>query len=352
MPFLYLCFFILFVFVNKSYANGYYGTLPHLSSAIYGFFWTKGDADFVMGSLNYNGNAISSIPVELSGISPGNLYLKAKYCRTTNYVPYNIVGYDYYIFLPKEVMTSSGKSIPISINTLPSDTTAIDRGTYYALYKKEPDKRVGSTSARCYDNGYIMNFNTVQFNTSLRFDVSNLGVGNHSGNIQMRLGFASYHSDYLNHNVLSRWSTNDIDGISTTQALLPFDITINNKCEITPTTIEFAHGAHSITSANGSTISQSININCQLPSDVKSKITLKSLSSPTTQYTDGVGVGLGNGWDSILKVEEVNISDTSPNAEVTIQGNRSLTIKSTLKNTSNSQPGKLSGAAIMEVSLP
>lgn len=351
MRFLFLCAFIAGQFSIQAHADYNIGTLPHLNNSYYGFFWASGVDNFNMGELKYNGNAISSIPVALNTIVPQTLYLKAKYCRSTNYIPYDIVGYDYYLFLPKKVMSTNGVEIPISIGQMASDTSIKDRGTYYALYKKVEDQRVPSTSNRCLDDGTLRYFDPVTFNSSLLFDVRNLGVGKYTGSVPMRIGFASYHSQTLVHQWLSRWTVDDIDNISTTQALLDFDITINNKCEVFPREIELSHGEHSITSADGHTTSSSINIKCQLPGDVKFKLTLKSLNPPTTEYSDGVGVGLGNDWDSVLTVENTNITKSSPSADITISENGSLTIKSVLKKTANSQPGNLSGAAVMEISI-
>ncbi|HBA9100691.1 TPA: papG chaperone-binding domain protein [Escherichia coli] len=352
MRFLFLCAFIVSQFSIKAHADYNIGTLPGLSSTYYGYFWTTGNDGFNMGGVNYSGNAISSIPVALNSIVPGDLYIKARYCRVTNLIPVDIEGYDYYIFFPKRAMSTNGVEIPISIDQTPSDTTILDRAGGYALYKKVEDKRIPSKRFRCYPEGHIDYHAPVVFDSSLLFDVRHLGVGHYTGSIPMRVGFASYHSDFLVHRQLSRWSLDVIDNISTTQASLSFDITINNKCEVFPSKIELSHGGRSITSADGHTTSGSINIKCQLPSDVKFKLTLKSLNPPTTEYSDGVGVGLGNGWDSVLTVKNTNISAASPSADITISGNGNLTIQSVLKKTASSQPGNLSGAAVMEISIP
>jgi hypothetical protein len=63
-------------------------------------------------------------------------------------------------------------------------------------------------------------------------------------------------------------------------------------------------------------------------------------------------VGLGNGWDSVLTVENTNISTSSPSADITISKQGNLTIQSVLKETTSSQPGNLSGSAVMEISIP
>jgi hypothetical protein len=49
---------------------------------------------------------------------------------------------------------------------------------------------------------------------------------------------------------------------------------------------------------------------------------LKSLSLPIAKYTDGVGMGLGNGLDSVLNVEKTNIFTSSTTAEISIPERR------------------------------
>ncbi|MGT3165254.1 PapG chaperone-binding domain-containing protein [Yersinia enterocolitica] len=350
MRFLFLCAFITSQFSTQVYANDK-GSMPPLNATIYGFVWTTAH-NVDVGRVDYNGNSISSIPVKLNTIGPLQLSLANKYCRTTNHVPYGILGYDYYLFFPKTVMSNNGVEIPISIGQKPSDVTAFDKGSYYALYKKVADHRISETSAKCWDYGTSYNFPSVSFDTSLIFDVRHLDVGHYSGSIPIRLGFVSYHGDKYLQTSLQRWTMADIDKVTTNPGSLSFDITINNKCDVSPSAIELSHGGHSITSANGHTAKSTIKIECQLPSDVKFKLTLKSLTSPTTSYYDGVGVGLGNGWDSVLTVENTNISASSPSADMTISKQGNLTIKSVLKKTTSSQPGNLSGSAVMEISIP
>lgn len=351
MRFLFLCAFITGQFSTQVYANVDTGSMPPLIGTIYGFVWSAGH-DAYMGEVNYNGNAISSIPVRLNAIGPLQLSLVNKYCRTTNYVPYGILGYDNYLFFPKIAMSNNGVEIPISIGQKPSDITAFDNGSYYSLYKKVADFRVSETSARCWGYGTSYSYPTVSFDTTLIFDVQHLDVGHYSGTIPMRLGFISYHGDRYLPTALQRWTMSDIDKVTNNLGSLSFDININNKCEVSPSQIELSHGEHSITSANGHTAKSTIKIECQLPSEVKLKLTLKSLTSPTTEYYDGVGVGLGNGWDSVLTVENTNISASSPSADITISKQGNLTIRSVLKKTTSSQPGNLSGSAVMEISLP
>ncbi|WP_072007571.1 PapG chaperone-binding domain-containing protein [Escherichia coli] len=249
-------------------------------------------------------------------------------------------------------MSSNGIEIPISIGQKGSNVTAFDKGSYYALYKKEGDTRIKEQRARCWDYGTSYSYPTVAFDTTLLFDVRHLDVGHYSGSIPMRLGFASYHGDRFALQALGRWTMEDIDKVTTNPGSVSFDIMINNKCEVSPSEIELSHGGHSITSADGHIAKSTINIECQLPSEVKFRLTLKSLTSPTAEYNDGVGVGLGNGWDSVLTVENTNISASSPSADITISKRGNLTIQSVLKKTMSSQPGKLSGSAVMELSLP
>lgn len=66
-------------------------------------------------------------------------------------------------------------------------------------------------------------------NSLLRLGIQNLDVGTYTDSITMRIRFALYHSSYIVNTELSRWSMKDIDNISVVEALIPFNITINNN---------------------------------------------------------------------------------------------------------------------------
>ncbi|ECJ2353628.1 hypothetical protein FNI87_16925 [Salmonella enterica subsp. salamae] len=73
---------------------------------------------------------------------------------------------------------------------------------------------------------------------------------------------------------------------------------------------------------------------------------------PIDKYADGVGVGLGNGWDTSLTVDNTGLNDFSPSKIIRSAINHELTIRSTLKKTLTSTQGKMQGSAVMFVDFP
>ncbi|HDL7647882.1 TPA: papG chaperone-binding domain protein [Yersinia enterocolitica] len=327
-----------------------------VSNNTFSFFWTSQNPHMV-GNVNYDGEALSSILANVDNIIPGPLQVTARSCRSLIVDLWTHVdAYDYWIFVPKSVTTANGENITIDIHQLPKEFSIIEENSQqYILYKGIPERQK-TAYKRCYNIGETYNF-TEPWETAftLRLDTQNLGVGQYTGEIPIKIAFAEYFKatsgSGANQYPFERWTLNDAKN-NIREVILPFNINIKNKCSFSPSEINLVHGGHSITTADGHTTSQLVYIRCTNPGDVKFNLTLKSLNPPTTSYTDGVGVGLGNGWNSVLKVENTNISTTSPTTEITIPSNSSLNIQSVLKKTANSQPGNLSGAAVLEISLP
>lgn len=315
------------------------------------FTWGATDTHNV-GELNYDGNATSQILVNVNEINPGILFVRQSVCTVPDYdLNTYKEGKDHYIFIPKTVTTNTGKNISIDIHQIPTGYSLIaTTAQQYVLYNKGPDelilrkrkcKKVGESQV--FDSSWTLPF-------VLRLNTESIPIGEHSGNISMNIARAEYYAR-TSAQPLYRWSTNEIQSFvaNDKSVTLPFKIKIQNKCTIAPSEINFAHGGNSIVSADGHMTSQSVWINCVNSGNIPLNITLKAINPPTQSYTDGVGVGLGNGWDSILKIDGSNISTTNPTTKITIPANSSFNVQSILRKTNNSQAGSLNGSAIMEV---
>ncbi len=317
----------------------------------FSFFWSS-NTEHNVGHLTYDGGALSSIVANVSDIIPGVLAVTKNQCRNLwGDLWTHRTAYDYWMFVPKSVTTSSNKNIRIHIHQLPKDFVIIEEDSnQYILYKKIPEASNAQFRA-CFEIGYTYNF-TSPWNSSfiLHLDTKSLNIGKYTGSIPIKIAFAEYFkatsgSSWANNNPIERWSLADAkQNLGVVQ--LPFDINIRNICTISPNEINLDHGAHAITMADGHTTSKDIYIRCTNDGNINLKLSLQTLNSPTTSYVEGVGVGLGNGWDSILKIDN-NITPTTQN--MVIPANSKINIKSVLKKTNNSQPGNLSGAAVMEI---
>ncbi|MBW5823293.1 PapG chaperone-binding domain-containing protein [Yersinia enterocolitica] len=340
-------FFAYFVLMllnltSHSHANVNY----NLESFIWG---AQGTHD--VGKLEYNGNAISQILVNVNEVNPGILYVKQSQCSLPNYDLYSYKeAKDHYIFIPKSVTTDSGQNITIGIHQIPTGYTMTDNAQQYVLYSKGGDE-FKATKRRCQQIGNSFNFQSSWSSSFvLRLSTENLSIGKYSGRIPIKIARAEYYARTASLS-LYRWTLDDIQRFvgSDDAVTLPFDINIQNKCTITPSEINFAHGGNSIVSADGHMTSQSVGVNCASSGNIALNLSLKAIDPPTNSYTDGVGVGLGNGWDSVLKIDGSNISTTNPTTKMTIPANSSFNVQSILRKTNNSQAGSLSGSAVMEV---
>ena len=315
------------------------------------FTWGATDTHDV-GELNYDGNATSQILVNVNDINPGTLFVRQSVCT---YPDYDLATYkegkDHYIFIPKSVTTNSGKNISVDIHQLPTGYSIIaNTAQQYVLYNKGADEYI-QKMRKCRKVGESQVFDSSWTSPFvLRLNTENIPIGEHSGNILMNIARAEYYARTTSQ-PLYRWNTNEIQSFvaNDNSVRLPFKIRIQNKCTINPSEINFAHGGNSIVSADGHMTSKNIMVNCVNSGNISLNISLKAITPPTQSYSDGVGVGLGNGWDSILKIDSSNISTTNPTTKMTIPANSSFNVQSILKKTNNSQAGSLNGSAVMEV---
>ncbi|EMX79826.1 papG chaperone-binding domain protein [Escherichia coli 2726800] len=322
----------------------------------YSFFWSS-TAPHDVGNVSYNGGRLSNILVNVKDITPGPLSVTKNQCkRMWGEVWTDRSAYDYWIFIPKEVLATDNSKIEISIQQLPRDFSLIREDTnQYVLHKKIPES-YNQQYKKCYPIGETYNF-TSPWNSAfvLRLDTSSLGVGRYTGNIPIKISFAEYFkqtsgSSIADNRPIDRWSLAEAEqnlGIVS----LPFDINIINVCHIVPNEINLDHGDNAITTADGHTISEKIYVNCVNNGKLNLRLSLKALTNPTVSYMEGVGVGLGNGWDSILKIDNANITSANPTTNITIPANSSISVSSMLRKTKNSRPGNLSGTAVMEILL-
>ncbi|EBP2882810.1 papG chaperone-binding domain protein, partial [Salmonella enterica] len=332
--------FVSLLLSNRAYANN---ATYNLES----FVWSSND-NHQVGSLVYDGNATSRILTTVNNIIPGVLYVTKSHCKYPGYQlssARDVV--DHYIVIPKLVKDNNGNEFNIEIEQLPSGYTIAQTDTQnYTLYLRGTDN-YRYINRYCQNMGDQKNFTDSWVSSFvLSINTENIGVGKYTGNITMKVARVEYYSPLSTW--LYRWSLaeiNDSFGVVT----LPFDINIQNKCSLSHNEILLAHNGHSIISADGHTTSQTININCTNGGSIDLSLSLTAFDKPSKSYTEGVGVGLGNGWDAILKIEGQNISDANPNTKMTIPANSGFNIKSTLRETDSSQAGSLSGSAVLEV---
>ncbi|WP_225389961.1 PapG chaperone-binding domain-containing protein, partial [Escherichia coli] len=120
------------------------------------------------------------------------------------------------------------------------------------------------------------------------------------------------------------------------------------RCRPSAQSLEINHGNLSIDSAHGNYASQAVTIYCDVPVTVK--ISLFSNTQPAYN-NQGVAVGLGNGWDSIIYLDGVKRNEET--LRWNTAGSRTVTVGSKLYGEAGKiTSGALSGSMTMIMHLP
>lgn len=298
------------------------------------------------GSLNYIGNAFGNAHTTLTNMSTGNMSISYSLCQ-------NMTGNtkqgarDTWIFIPKKIQVG-GKSLPIKVTAPPGFEMNNSINDYVTLVERTPVMAGPEHERVCWEPGYAYALNIKYPNLDIAVDVTSLGVGKFTGDIPVRYSHAEYFSYYPED--IKKFSDN-LAFEHTTVNDVPYNIEINNNCNLTSLNdISLAHGEHSISSASGSVETSTFNINCEQAASIKLKLIATTASS--NKYTDGIGVSLGNGWDSSLTIRNSTISDSSSSEILEAEaGNNEFTIQSTLKATNSAAAGSLEGSAVLSAEI-
>ncbi|HCT7807815.1 TPA: adhesin [Escherichia coli] len=133
---------------------------------------------------------------------------------------------------------------------------------------------------------------------------------------------------------------------ATNTLMLSFNNT--GSCRPSAQSLEINHGNLSIDSAHGNYASQAVTIYCDVPVTVK--ISLFSNTQPAYN-NQGVAVGLGNGWDSIIYLDGVKRNEET--LRWNTAGSRTVTVGSKLYGEAGKiTSGALSGSMTMIMHLP
>lgn len=119
-------------------------------------------------------------------------------------------------------------------------------------------------------------------------------------------------------------------------------VLIRNSCEFNTNGITLDHGAQILGVANKHEVSKSINVSCTGKTGVR--LSLVSLSPPNKHVGGEYRAGLGNGWDSRLKLDGTSGPRT---LQFPAAGAQTVQISSELVRGPHSDVGRLSGSAVL-----
>jgi len=334
----------LFKYLGFIILSSFFSFFAHADRTYFHLWQSTGTTT---GALDYTGNAFGIINTTLTNVATGTMSVAYSICSNpgqdgaTNYS-----ASDTWIFIPTSINVG-GVSIPMTVSVPPGYVNSgvingfnviVRRGTVGAGYSWRS----------CWAPGHSYPLNIRYPDITLTLNVSGLSIGTFNGTIPVRYSFAEYFS--VNGSEIKKFSDNDAFTYTTLNNI-PYRIEIINKCSlISSSDITIGHGQQSIALANNSVQSAMVTVNCDQPASVS--LSLTAMTPPTNRYTDGVGVGLGHGWDSSLTVSNSGISDTSSSRIVNVpSGNSNLIVTSTLKATNAADAGMLQGSAVLTATI-
>ncbi|MEE7414990.1 PapG chaperone-binding domain-containing protein [Escherichia marmotae] len=122
-------------------------------------------------------------------------------------------------------------------------------------------------------------------------------------------------------------------------------LTVRNACTYDAPSLHLDHGYKILGDAPGNKVTKDITVTCTGPTNVR--LSLTSLSTPSSNVAGEYRAGLGNGWDSRLSI---NGQSSELTDYFTHAGSKKYTIGSELIKGNNSRAGGLSGSAVLVIS--
>lgn len=297
------------------------------------------------GNLSYSGPSLSNITGTLGSLYTGTMSVAYVDCSTTTnkYINYN--GRDYWFFIPSFI-TMNG--INVSLTPVPpSGYTFVGKlpgGEYiFNQYTQEKRGEIGS----CSKIGYTYPINYTYPAISIKANVSGLSAGTYKGTFPVKIAYAEYFA--MQASDISRFPSS-LAYNHATELQVPYSITITNNCQVSPSDITIDHGQFGIGQGDGNVVRENFSITCENTAQIT--IDFQPITAPTKPYTNGVGVGLGHGFDAVVQIGNLGLSNGSTSKTIQIQkGITTIPLISTIHENNNSSVGTLYGTANLNVTI-
>lgn len=296
------------------------------------------------GSLNYNGKSTDSITGSLLAVNTGSMSIDYRQCSILDvFHPYQ--RHIQYLFIGNNVRMG-GKEYKLTVDQPTGGWRLSQYSSEYSALVLTSATVHSATEGRCADIGYTLSSNIQYPPIRVHLETNGLPVGHYEGVIPVRMAVVeNYGKTPSDVRTLAESLVFD----HTTLLSVPYSITISESCTFSATNLNINHGDIRTTNGDGNTASGQLGVNCTKDSSVV--LSLTAVTTPHNKYNDGVGVGLGNGWDTSLTIVNTGINDTTPSKTVNLRTTDVLSFRSVLKKTANSVPGELNGSAILRAEL-
>lgn len=301
------------------------------------------------GSISYSGWGTGVVNSTLKGVGLYNSTLVTALCDT-NY-PTGLTknqAYSWYVYIPKTI-TIGGKNINVSLagnNNWQIETTT----NYYSLIHTS-SSTLNTDGKPCPGaTGFVFNFNGMSApSINITLQLKDIPPGNFATTMSVPMAFIE--------NFWDRGSSANIPTPQTiynytTPQAIPVTVNITNKCTVSTQTIDIHHGTKTVAEADNHRTDSRFSIHCT--ADAPATLSLTALTPSTESYPQSIGINLGSGWNTALKLTEQKTGQNGTELSTTIEKNQEtfFELTSVLKKKTNVQHGQFKGSALLTIKLP
>lgn len=312
----------------------------------YQYFWSANNR--TQGGLNYQGLGGGGVSTTIGGFAYGLSTLKYASCSTQSQERVDYHRQDYYILVPKTVMVGA---VEAKVFVTSGDYSVDDSlSSEFHVVKKVGSVITQSMTGACGRVGNTYNMTNSVPLVNLRLEIpSDIDVGGYNGVVGVKLSMAEYHytgSDIhpFNDALALQYSTSTIS--------VPYNLNIITSCEVSPSSIEFNHGDLPRSFASGNRKEQSVSLTCSKSASLNLSIRANNPPNHTYPLGQGVGVGLGGYWDSLLMLDDgKGVTGGSIPLSVTDNTQVIINVSSEIRGDGNSVVGDINGSAVLLLSV-
>ncbi|ECN7770473.1 hypothetical protein KN839_004491 [Salmonella enterica] len=261
------------------------------------------------------------------------------------YVRYS--GVEYWIFIPSSI-NMNGANVLLTPETPAGYTAAgkLSGGDY--VFNKYVSRTDGVVLGACGTIGNTWPMNYTYPTITIKANVSGLSAGTYTGTFPVKMAYAEYFAEKSASDISRFPSVLAYNHATVSQ--IPYNINITNTCQVSPSNMTIDHGQFGIGQGNGNEVRKDFSITCENSAQIT--IDFQPLTAPTKSYTNGVGVGLGNGFDTVVQIGNLGLSNASMSKTIQVpKGVTTMPLISTIHENNNSSVGTLYGTANLNLTI-
>lgn len=310
----------------------------------YAYLWVTDNN--ATGNISYTGPAFTDITSSIASLYTGTMKVAYTDCSTTANKPINYRASEYWVFIPS-LININGLNVSLTPET---PAGYVRKGMLssgeYVFDQYSSTRPAGGILGRCSQIGETWPMNYTYPAITIKLDVSGLSAGKYTGTFPVKMAFA----EYFNENTSADRFSSSLAYRYATELQIPYNINITNTCQVSPSNMTIDHGQFALGQGNGNVVRKDFSITCENTAQIT--IDFQPLTAPTKSYTNGVGVGLGNGFDTVVQIGNLGLSNVSTSKTIQIpKGVTTVPLTSTIHENNNSSVGALYGTANLNLTI-